>query len=152
MAAPAVGLSLQGMRSADMCGLAEDRINEAVLLLANHHYTGAAYIAGYAVEFYLKAILARQQYAGFWPLDNIVNEHRTHDLEDLLTMCGLKDRMRTASKTNIELAINWQALRDWRPDIRYRRLRRRLAEDIVGAVTDTPNGVAHWLRFFQGEG
>lgn len=152
MAVPAVGLSPQGMRSADLCGLAEDRIKEAVLLLANHHYTGAAYIAGYAVEFYLKAILAAQKYAGFWPLEVIVNEHRTHDLENLLTMCGLKDRMRAASKTNVELAMNWQVLRDWRPDIRYRRLRQRLATDIVDAVTATPDGVAHWLRFFQGEG
>lgn len=141
-----VTLSAQGMRSSDLCELAEDRIKEAIVLMANQHYTGAAYIVGYAVELYFKAIIARQQCGGFWPLQNVAFEYRTHNLEGLLTVCGLRSRMRTATTMNPELAMNWQILRDWGPDLRYRRLRRPLARDIVNAVSHSSDGVAQWLR------
>jgi HEPN domain-containing protein len=142
----AIEMSLQGIRSSVLCELADDRIREANILLSHGQHTGAAYIAGYAVELLLKAILAARANAGVWPLDHNVAEYRTHDFEDFLKLCGLREQMRQSSAKNFELGSNWVILREWRTDLRYRRLQRALAADIVQAVSDQRDGVARWLR------
>jgi hypothetical protein len=47
--------------------LAEARIGEAKLLLANGHPSGAYYLAGYAVEYALKARIAEEFHEGEIP-------------------------------------------------------------------------------------
>lgn len=143
---PSVGLSTNGLRSNILCRLAETRIREGKALLKQGHYTGAAYISGYAIEFYLKAMLASQQSAGFWPLV-IPDKYKTHNLSFLLKECGLLSVMKAASSKNFELGANWKVLENWGTELRYRDLNKTLAIDIFNAVADEPDGVAKWLRF-----
>ena len=48
------------MNRNDLKGLALIRLREATILLANGEYSGAYYLAGYAVECALKPCIAKQ--------------------------------------------------------------------------------------------
>lgn len=145
-----LALDRRGVRAAVLCELAADRVREARLLLKHEQFTGAAYIAGYAVELLLKAIIAVRANAGFWPLEQLVSEYRTHDFDILLKQAGLARQMRAVAGKNPELSSNWQVARIWETNFRYRRLQRQLASDIVSAVTDERDGIAAWLRPWVG--
>jgi hypothetical protein len=71
--------------------LAEDRIQDAAILLAAQRWSGAYYVAGYAPECGLKACIARLTSAeDFPPKVKVVQEYYTHDLDKLLKASGLK--------------------------------------------------------------
>jgi hypothetical protein len=71
--------------------LAEDRIQDAAILLAAQRWSGAYYVAGYAAECGLKACIARLTSAeDFPPKVKVVQASYTHDLDKLLKASGLK--------------------------------------------------------------
>lgn len=109
----ALGLSPHGLRSNVLCEIADDRVREATILLGSGQFTGAAYLAGYAVELLLKAVLSSRRHGGIRLVDSseVSFEYKTHNLEDLLKFCGLKDQMRSAAARNFELGSNWAPLR-----------------------------------------
>jgi hypothetical protein len=139
-------LSERGIRASVLREIAEERIAESKLLMSRDYFSGAAYLVGYGVELLLKARVAQIENAGYWPLVNIKDEHRTHSLELLLIRANLHNPFQLSRRANRELEINWLTLRGWSPTYRYERLQRRRASDIVGSVVDEPNGVAPWLR------
>lgn len=56
------------MNRSDFQTLAETRLQEAKSLLDNGHYSGAYYLCGYAIEYALKACIAKQTKAEDFPL------------------------------------------------------------------------------------
>lgn len=70
--------------------LAELRLAEAKLLLANGLPSGAYYLAGYAVECALKSIIAMGFRANEIPDKYLVNSVYTHNLNELLNLAGLR--------------------------------------------------------------
>jgi HEPN domain-containing protein len=104
----------------DLAQLARSRLREARTLFASRQYDGAAYLCGYAIELALKARVCRHLR---WPgLPEARAEARsfqalrTHDLEALLELSGVEERVRT-----VYLA-QWAAVADWTPEIRYQRI------------------------------
>src|SRR6185436_11049822 len=59
--------------------LAEERLAEATELLKTRHWSGAYYLAGYAAELALKAVIAGQFVAGAIPDKRLVNAVYTHN-------------------------------------------------------------------------
>lgn len=68
--------------------LAEERLAEATLLLAQGYPSGAYYLAGYAVECALKASIATRFKADEIPDKSLVNSVYTHKLIELLRLSG----------------------------------------------------------------
>jgi len=69
--------------------LAEDRIADAAILLASGRWSGAYYLAGYALECGLKACIARLTTQDDFPRDrSLWRSAYTHNLEKLLRAAG----------------------------------------------------------------
>ncbi len=82
------------MNRTDFQQLAEIRITEAGVLLANGHSDGAYYLAGYAVECALKACIAKFTNLHDFPDKQRAVDAFTHDLIKLLRIADLDVQFR----------------------------------------------------------
>jgi len=63
-------------------------VEDANLLLDNGQYDGGYYLAGYAVECALKAVIAARTRQHEFPDLNLAKKVYTHDLKELLDASG----------------------------------------------------------------
>jgi HEPN domain-containing protein len=99
--------------------LAELRLTEAKLLLANGLPSGAYYLAGYAIECALKAIIAAGFRANEIPDRSRVNSIYTHNLKDLLNLAGLKSPLDDDMNESPGLRESWATVSKWSEHARY---------------------------------
>jgi HEPN domain-containing protein len=127
--------------------LANDRIADAKALLAAKRWSGAYYLAGYAVECGLKAcVLAHVERTGIIFEDRKYAEKCwTHDLAELLRLAGLQGSF-DAAAADFQLSKNWDAVKDWTESSRYRRTPKARAERLYDAITDKQHGVLSWIK------
>ena len=130
-------------KRADLQRLAEERAAEAQLLLGAQKFCGAFYLAGYAMELGLKAVLAKRFMADEIPDRKLVQSIYSHNLEDLAVLAGLKPQI---DAQNEEFAANWEVIRGWYEQSRYEIIDAERATLIVRAILDEVNGVFKWLR------
>jgi HEPN domain-containing protein len=130
-------------KRADLQRLAEERAVEAQLLLGAQKFCGAFYLAGYAMELGLKAVLAKRFKADEIPDRKLVQSIYSHNLEDLAVLAGLKPQI---DAQNEEFAANWEVIRGWYEQSRYEIIDAERATLIVRAILDEVNGVFRWLR------
>ena len=71
------------MNRTDLQLLADDRLADAEILLANGRFGAAYYLAGYAVECALKACIAKLTKAEDFPIKNSTSTVYMHDLKKL---------------------------------------------------------------------
>jgi HEPN domain-containing protein len=130
--------------------LAADRVVDAQALLASGSWSAAYYLAGYAVECGLKACIL-----GFLEAnpDVIFRDKRyqqercwTHDIEKLVTGAGLVDELTLEIANNADLGANWQAVKDWNEECRYRQFAEADARQMLAAIDDPLNGVLQWIK------
>ena len=97
--------------------IARARLKEAEVLAASHRYEGAIYLCGYAVELGLKARICKTlKWPGYPSSKNEFNKYRsfkTHNLDVLLHLTGIEDRVKTT------LFAEWSAVTGWDPESRY---------------------------------
>jgi hypothetical protein len=104
---------------ADLEKLARTRLHEATALLIARQFDGSAYLSGYTVEMILKARIcvnlcwsgyleSRKEFERFPSL-------RTHDLERLLDLTGLQEKVRN------KLGSHWSNVCGWSTEERYRQ-------------------------------
>jgi HEPN domain-containing protein len=130
---------------ADFQALAIERSLDAEVLLRSGRYACAYYIAGYAVECALKAIISsRTQQEDFPPKE--AARYYTHDLTALVGYAGLDDALNWERSVDLVFNYNWNVVEDWKEDARYQGRERKKAEDMVSAVTDPDHGILQWLR------
>lgn len=135
------------MNRSDFIKLAEVRVREAGALLGARCYDGAYYLGGYAVEFGLKACIAKKtRRHDYPPPRNIVDNYYTHSLNRLLTGTGIKDEFERAVRSDRNFEIHWTIVEKWSEESRYRKHSRQDAVDLYKAVTDTTSGIMPWLR------
>ena len=134
------------MNRSDFQKLSDVRIQEAKLLLENSRYEGAYYLAGYAVEFALKACIAKltQQYE-FPPNRKEIDRLYSHDLSTLLEVAQLKTTLESEISSSHELHDNWKVVKQWSEQSRYGLKSRHEAEDLFNAITDSHFGILVWL-------
>jgi hypothetical protein len=127
--------------------LAELRLVEAVTLLDNSHPSGAYYLAGYAAELGLKAVLASKFRGDEIPDKGFVNSIYTHSLATLVDRSGLKADLESRQRHDQKFATNWEIVKDWNEDSRYEIISDGDARELIEALsTDPLSGVFPWIR------
>ena len=126
--------------------LAELRLSEAAILLEKDHPCGAYYLAGYAAELGLKAILAARFRADEIPDKGFVNSIYTHSLATLVDRSGLKADLESRQQLDPRFATNWEIVKDWNEDSRYEIVSRSDARELIDALSSDPSGVFPWIR------
>ena len=135
------------MNRLELRQLAEDRIADAAILLASGRWSGAFYLAGYAVECGLKACIARLTNQDDFPRERrFVDECYTHDLEKLLKVAGLKAALDADTLANLAFSSNWSIANEWDETSRYEQKTQVEAQDLYDAITNDPDGVLPWIR------
>lgn len=125
--------------------LAEARIAEAEVLLAAGHDAGAYYLAGYAVEFALKATVARQFRADEIPDWALTREFKTHRFERLIEFAGLQTCLATRRTESRAFDQSWIAVSEWTEQVRYEQVSQALAGTLVTSIAGTDRVLA-WIR------
>jgi HEPN domain-containing protein len=132
----------------DLHQLAEDRVADAKALLDAHRWSGAYYLAGYAIECALKGCIAKQTDLHDFPDKTFAQKSFTHNLLELVDLAGLKLQLQldTTPVANSALGINWQIAKDWNEKARYEQKTEAQAKRLVEAVADEVNGVLKWIK------
>lgn len=129
----------------DFKALADLRIAEAKVLLGGRKEQGAYYLAGYAVECALKACIAKKtKRFQFPPKAEDIREVYSHKLEKLVEAAGLKDQRDRELKSNPSFAANWNTVKDWTEESRYKTTGLN-GKDMYNAVSGA-NGVLPWIK------
>jgi HEPN domain-containing protein len=131
---------------AELQRLAKERISNAKVLLKARHWSAAYYLAGYAVECALKACIAKLMKPEEFPDKVFAEKCWTHNLPQLLGLAGLKADLETATRSDPDLADNWDTVKEWTESSRYARTTRAKAENLYEAITDRKHGVLSWLK------
>jgi hypothetical protein len=126
--------------------LSEMRLEEAEVLLAQKQWSGAYYLAGYAVECGFKAAICDQFVSGAIPERQFVINIYTHDLQKLRTYAQLDHAFDSDAAITPDLFVNWDTVRDWTEQSRYDQMEAQAAEDMVKAVNDPISGLIIWLQ------
>ena len=125
--------------------LAAVRLREAKLLLAANAPDGAYYLAGYAVEFALKACIAKFRQRHDFPDKVRVNRSHTHNLKDLIGVAGLKDAHVEAMR-QYEFSRRWDIVIQWNEESRYRDNSADDASALIEAIENRSYGLLQWLK------
>ena len=134
------------MNRTQLQDLAEERARDAEVLLNAGRWSGAFYLAGYAIECGLMACIARLTNQHDFPDKSFVSKSYTHDIEELVKLAGLVLQREADIKANPFLGSNWLIIKDWDEKARYQCWTEPHARKLVSAVTDTTNGVLPWIR------
>lgn len=128
-----------------LLALCETRLAEARTLLNSGQPSGAYYLAGYAVELRIRAIISDEFMSGVIPDPNFVRQIHTHNLKDLIRLAVLDAPLKHDEKINPTLAANWSLVAEWSEQSRYRVFHQESARALVNAVGDPEDGVLAWL-------
>jgi hypothetical protein len=128
--------------------LADDRVLDARSLLGASRWSGAYYLAGYAMECGLKAcVLAFVEKTGQIFRDKKFSEKCfTHKLIELIDVAGLKEEHEDLLKANPTFAGFWGDAKDWIEAARYQQKTETEARALYEAITNDPDGVLRWIR------
>lgn len=125
--------------------LGDARLQDAKALIAAERYSAAIYLAGYAVECYLKvAICARLDWKALYPTFKI------HDLDVLLLHTGLESSISitpTVEESFRQIVGLWKM--EGRDNVRYRDpdgLSKADAQDFLQWVENPTTGVVPWVK------
>jgi hypothetical protein len=130
----------------DLQELSRLRLLEAQTLYKSRLYDGCVYLAGYAVEFALKARICRLLRVEEYPAGDLGRSFKVHSLEQLKVLAGLSGEIDV--KKNRELFDNWSKAVEWDPEQRYDtpgKYDAGAAKIILDGLTNKPNGVLKWL-------
>ena len=130
----------------DLQVLSDLRLKEAEVLHAGGLFSGAYYIVGYAAELGLKACIARLFKADAIPETKLVERARSHILQELVIFAELKPHLDRQIAADRIFALNWEVVRGWHPDDRYRITADAVADELLTALRDTNHGVLTWIR------
>lgn len=130
----------------DLQRLAEERIEEASLLLIATKYSGASYLTGYAIEFALKACIAKLTNQHDFYDRAIAKDCFTHKPYVLLKLAGLRPQLDADMAVDLDLAANWAIACAWTEASRYEFHTKDEAKTFFEAVTDPAHGVLPWIR------
>lgn len=130
------------MNRVDLQWLAEERIAEAQTLFAANQWSGAYYLAGYAVECALKACIAKNTKAEEIPERKFAEKFFNHDLVKLLDFAKLDSEM----TKDRDVKPNWDVVKDWNQQSRYERKTKTDTENLIDAITAGKHGVLSWLK------
>lgn len=130
----------------DLKALAQSRLVDARILLANRRHSSAYYVSGYAIELALKAAIAGRIRKDTIPDPRFIKQVYVHDLNTLLKLASLSVAFADDEKADRQLNANWAIVKDWTVESRYEQVDPVLAVAMVNAVGEEPSGVFTWLQ------
>lgn len=129
------------------------RLREAEVLYDNHLYDGTCYLAGYCIELALKsAICKRMGTANFFDIirSETARAFKIHNLDELITLAGLRPKFDAEVVTNINFRDNWSFIKttiNWSEQLRYQLGRNQSdAQMMLLALNDPQNGILPWIK------
>jgi HEPN domain-containing protein len=134
------------MDRSELQTLSRIRAKEAQALLRLGLYDGAYYLAGYAVECALKACIAKETKRHEFPDKRRADSSYTHSLVDLVRITNLDASRRELAESDPAFDENWDKVRSWSEQSRYRRHSAQAAQELVQAVCDRRHGVIAWIK------
>jgi HEPN domain-containing protein len=134
------------MNRADLQRLSKLRIREAQILFAAGEYSGAYYLAGYAVECALKACIAKGVQRHDFPDKSLAQKSYVHDLGDLLRLADPNSELSTATLANPRLDASWNLAKSWTEHSRYSVRTKNEARAIIDAIARRNDGVLAWIK------
>lgn len=109
-------------------------------------YDGAYYLAGYAVECALKACIAKDTRRHQFPDKKRVDSSHSHDFAQLIRVAGLEDEHRERLSSDADFDANWEIVKRWSEQSRYRWNGGESAQALVSAVSNRRHGVISWIK------
>lgn len=137
-----------GYKRADLRALAQAKIDDALLLLANGRVSNAYYLAGYAVEIGLKACVAAQLPAETIPDRALIRDIFKHDFKTLIGLAGLAGTLKQRQDEDGGFAANWALVLQWSPECRYELSDPMSARLLIDAIRDPQSGVLPWIKTY----
>ena len=128
--------------------LADIRLREARVLLRARQFSGAYYLAGYALECALKDCIAKQSRRYEFPDKKIVNESWTHDLKKLAAIAGLERPCLQRSNSDAIFRRNWDVGTRWTPESRYGKTHKADCRLFLDAIMEENHGLLPWIEAF----
>jgi HEPN domain-containing protein len=127
--------------------LAKLRLDEAKLLAREKQFSGAYYLAGYAIECALKALIAAQFRENEIPDKKLVDKVYTHKLSELLSLAGLEKLLEIEGQKDLAVDRRWSSVKNWSEQARYAIWTEEQARDIIDAVDGDgkTGGLFQWL-------
>ncbi len=126
--------------------LTDTRLREAKVLFKAGEYSGAYYLAGYAVECALKACFAKGVKRFDFPDKSRVQKIFTHKLPELAELANLKTELATEKQLNRKFESSWSEVCKWSEERRYSVSTRAEADAILDAITRRKDGVLPWIK------
>lgn len=118
---------------------------DAQTLLDAGRAANAYYLAGYAVEMALKAVIARRFTAEDLPDRRFVSEVHTHDVSILLKLAQMQNALNAGG---LPLQRSWATVSGWSERSRYEFASQAEAVELLAAIADPVDGVFPWLTTF----
>lgn len=137
------------VKCSDLKLMAQVRLDEAKVLLANGFYDGAAYICGYVVELSLKAMICKNLKINEYPDDGKdKNIFSTHDFDRLLLLAGLQNKLTITSRALKKIWSNWSLLTAWKPERRYITgfYNKSSVDSLITALEHPRDGFFTWIK------
>jgi HEPN domain-containing protein len=134
------------MNRLDLQKLSNARIREAKILFEAGEYSGAYYLAGYAVECALKACIAKSVKRYDFPDKSLAQKSYVHDLGDLVKLADPDAELVSAMRANPKLDASWNLAKSWTEQSRYSVKAKSEAEAIIDAITRRNDGVLPWIK------
>lgn len=110
------------MQKVEIEKIVHARIKDAEILYGTSRFDGSVYLCGYAIELGLKARICRTLQWDEYPTSGKYGTFKTHDLDVLLHLSGLED------KVKLKYMAAWSIVAQWNPEARY---------NPIGNVNDT---------------
>jgi HEPN domain-containing protein len=133
------------MTKRDLEKLSRTRLEDAGHLFHGGRFSGAYYLAGYAVELGIKACIAKVFQADAIPDKALVNAVYSHNLDGLLGTAGIKAQLQSDMKNDAVLSSAWGVASKWNETSRYEMWDQFAAASMIRAVSDQNHGVLQWL-------
>jgi HEPN domain len=134
----------------DITELADWRLEEADYLCKGGYFDGAFYLAGYAVELYLKAKIAENLdvidfYSQYAPKSDLSKTFLIHNLERLVLLSGLQTKFNAAKGTDTILDDSWMIVSNWSEKSRY-DIKGLHSENEVNEFINALNFIIKWIK------
>jgi HEPN domain-containing protein len=131
---------------ARLIALAEAKLEDAKLLLGAGRATNAYYLAGYAIELMLKAIVSARFRTDTLPDRAVSTQVFVHDLRKLISLTLLDIPLKEHEERDPRFRARLQIVLRWTEESRYSSYGANEALALIDAVENPEHGVLPWLR------
>ena len=127
--------------------LANLRLREAQALYRAKEFSGAYYLAGYAVECGLKACIAKKVRRYDFPdRQQRGKDPYIHDLVQLVALADLKNSADALADSDVLFQKNWDVTVLWSEQSRYKIIEHQESKRLIDAIIEKRHGVMPWVR------